>query len=47
LNPRGYFQVLVASASRLGLRQVEVSVLISRLALSIIIVGLIIIRPGG
>lgn len=43
----GYFDVLKASASRLALGQVEIFVVTSRLALSIIIVGLIIIRPSG
>ena len=42
-----YFQVLAASGLRFALRHVEVSVPISRLVISIIIVGLIIIRPGG
>jgi len=47
LKLSGHLRVLTASASRLVPRQAEVSVLISRLILSIIIVGLIIIRPGG
>jgi len=46
LKQSGFFQVLPVSALPLGLRQVEVRV-INRLALFIIIVGLIIIRPGG
>jgi hypothetical protein len=47
LKGTGYFGFLKASASRLAVRQLEVSVVTSRLAVSIIIVGLIIIRPSG
>jgi hypothetical protein len=47
LRRRGYFQVLAASSLRFARRRVEVSVPISRLVISIIIVGLIVIRPGG
>jgi hypothetical protein len=47
LKRRGNFQVLAASGLRFALRHVEVSVPINRLVISIIIVGLIIIRPGG
>jgi hypothetical protein len=47
LKQIGYFGVLTVSASRLLARQAEVSVVTGRFVLSIIIVGLIIIRASG
>ena len=47
MRRRGNFQMLSARGSRFVLRSAEVSVPISRLVISIIVIGLIIIRSGG